>query len=343
MRACVLHAAGDLRVEDRPEVDLAPDEVRLAFGYGGICGSDLHYLAHGRVGDSIVRDPMILGHEFTGTVLETGSSVTDMRPGDAVVVNPSRPCGECAYCCSGRINLCQAMRYMGSAAKRPHEQGGFVERPVVRRANCVALPPGADPRLAALAEPYAIALHAASRAGDLTGQTVLVTGAGTIGALCAIAARRQGAAHIIATDVEDATLARVKALGVDRCINVATDSEAVAALIAEQTVSAVLECSGAAKALDLAVQAVRPAGRVVQVGFLPIDEGLSINALLTKELEIVGSYRFVDEFETAVADIVDRRVDVAGVVTAVHGIDALDLAFAEAADRRRNLKVLVHF
>lgn len=343
MRACVLHAAGDLRVEDVPEADLASDEVRLAFGHGGICGSDLHYLAHGRVGDSIVRDPMILGHEFAGTVLETGSAVTDVRPGDAVVVNPSRPCGDCAYCRAGRVNLCQAMRYMGSAAKRPHEQGGFVERPVIRRANCVVLPPGTDTRLAALAEPYAIALHAASRAGDLSGQTVLVTGAGTIGALCAVAARRRGAARIIATDVEDATLDRVQALGVDRGINVAADTEAVAALVAEQAVSVVLECSGATKALELAVQAIRPGGRIVQVGFLPIDQGLSINALLTKELEIVGSYRFVDEFETAVADIVERRVDLSGVVTAVHGVGALDLAFAEAADRRRHLKVLVHF
>ncbi|MBB4267053.1 L-idonate 5-dehydrogenase [Roseospira visakhapatnamensis] len=343
MRACVLHAAGDLRIEDWPEAGLAPDEVRLTFGHGGICGSDLHYFAHGRVGDSIVRDPMILGHEFTGTVLETGPAVTDVTPGDVVVVNPSRPCGDCAYCRDGRVNLCLNMRYMGSAAKRPHEHGGFVERPVVRRANCVVLPPGTDTRLAAVAEPYAIALHALSRAGDVTGQTVLVTGAGTIGALCAVAARRRGAARVIATDVEDATLARVKTLGVDRCINVATDPESVASLIAEQSVAAVLECSGAARALELAVQAVRPAGRIVQVGFLPIDQGLSINALLTKELAIVGSYRFVDEFETAVSDIVDRRVDLSGVVTAVHGINALDLAFAEAADRRRSLKVLVHF
>jgi (R,R)-butanediol dehydrogenase/meso-butanediol dehydrogenase/diacetyl reductase/L-idonate 5-dehydrogenase len=343
MRACVLHAAGDLRVEDRPEDILAPDAVRLSFAHGGICGSDLHYLAEGRVGESIVIDPMVLGHEFTGTVLEVGSAVTDLLPGTLVAVNPARPCGTCAYCRSGQINLCRAMRYMGSAARRPHEQGGFLERPVVSRRQCVPLPEGADPRLAALAEPYSIALHAVSRGGDLVGKRVLITGAGTIGALCAVAARRAGAAHVTVTDVAMPPLERVLSLGADQVVNVAEDAEGREALVAAQDRDVVLECSGAAAAIELAVGAARPAGRLVQVGFLPADRGMALNAILTKELELVGSYRFVDEFDQAVADIVSGAVDLSGVITGDFAVTDIAQAFATAADRQRSLKVMVHF
>ncbi|WP_142846782.1 L-idonate 5-dehydrogenase [Telmatospirillum sp. J64-1] len=343
MRACVIHAAKDLRVEDRPETDLEPEQVRLSFGYGGICGSDLHYVAEGRVGDSIVRDPMVLGHEFSGRVLEVGSAVTDLQPGEQVVVNPSLHCGECRYCRSGRTNLCQNMRYLGSAAKRPHQNGGFVERPVVHRRQCVKIPAQADLRLAALAEPYAIALHAVRRGGDLTGRKVLVTGAGTIGTLIAIAARRAGAAEIVVTDITDAPLRRVREMVADQVINVATEAEAVAALTDAKDIDVAIEASGASAGLEMAVQAAAPGGRIVQVGFLPPSGRLSINGLLTKELDLVGAYRFEDEFNDAVAEIVEGKVDLSWVVTGDYPVDRLDEAFEVAADRNRSLKVLIHF
>jgi threonine dehydrogenase-like Zn-dependent dehydrogenase len=128
MRVCVLHAARDLRIEERPVDRLGPDEVRVRFGAGGICGSDLHYYLHGRVGDFAVREPLILGHEMAGDVVETGPGVTRVRVGDRVAVNPSLPCWACRACQAGRTNLCRRMTFFGSAAVMPHgsfPQGGI--------------------------------------------------------------------------------------------------------------------------------------------------------------------------------------------------------------------------
>ncbi|MGB7757956.1 MAG: alcohol dehydrogenase catalytic domain-containing protein, partial [Salinisphaera sp.] len=189
MRAYVIHGQEDLRLEEVPEPSLGAHQVRLALAYGGICGSDLHYFADGRAGNSILRDPMVLGHELSGRVVEVGSAVTDLAVGTPVAVNPALSCDECRMCRAGRTNLCFSMRYMGSAAYRPHTEGGFAERPVVDRSQCVVLPETADLARAALAEPYSIAAHAVNRAG-VAGARVLVTGGGTIGALTAIAALR---------------------------------------------------------------------------------------------------------------------------------------------------------
>lgn len=141
MQVCVLHAAKDLRLEERPLAPLGPSEVRVQFGAGGICGSDLHYYFHGRVGDFAVREPLILGHEMAGEVVETGPDVTAVRTGDRVAVNPSRPCWRCRSCRAGRTNLCLAMNFLGSAAVMPHIQGAFQEQLTAHESQCFVVPP----------------------------------------------------------------------------------------------------------------------------------------------------------------------------------------------------------
>ncbi len=342
MKACVIHAARDVRLDQLEERALQPDEIRLDFAYGGVCGSDIHYFLHGRVGDSIVRRPMILGHEFTGTVLETGSAVSGLAIGDRVAVNPARPCGHCEYCRKGLTNLCTSMRYMGSAAFLPHEDGGFVERPVVSQKQCVRLPVGADLRHVAMAEPFSIALHAVAQAGDIKGRDVLVSGAGVIGQLVAIAARRAGAGTITMTDVSPEALRRAEALAADRTVNVA-DKAAADALAARPAFDIAIEASGAAPALNLAIAASRPQAMLVQVGFLPPASPLDLAKLLTRELMIRGAYRFVDEFDTAVAAILDGEVDLRPLITATCGMDDPEAVFDEATDKTRNMKVMVSF
>ncbi len=337
MRAYVIHGQEDLRLEEVPEPSLGAHQVRLALAYGGICGSDLHYFADGRAGNSILRDPMVLGHELSGRVVEVGSAVTDLAVGTPVAVNPALSCGECRMCRAGRTNLCFSMRYMGSAAYRPHTEGGFAERPVVDRSQCVILPDTADLARAALAEPYSIAAHAVNRAG-VTGARVLVTGGGTIGALTAIAALRAGAARVTVADIQPGARERVAALA-DVDVLDAADEDAIAALAADPVFDVAVEAAGAAPALNMAMACVEPGSRIVQVGFLP-TAGVDLNRLITREIELYGSYRFVDEFDEAVAAVLaDDRL--AGAITGTHAFGDATAAFASAADKARHLKIMI--
>lgn len=338
MKAYVIHAPRDLRLDSLAEAPLADDEVRLALAFGGICGSDLHYYQHGRAGQSVLRDPMILGHELSGHVLETGAAVTDLPPGTAVAVNPAISCGRCRCCQAGRFNLCFSMRYLGSAAYQPHTEGGLAERPVVRRGQCVVLPAGANLQLAALAEPLSIAMHAVNQA-QVADRRVLITGGGTIGVLTAVASQRAGARSVTVSDVEASARARVADLTGAQVLD-AGDEATWSALASDPAFDVAIEAAGAAPALNCALASVEPGGRVVQVGFVP-DRGVNLNRLITREIELLGSYRFVDEFEAAVeAVLTDSRLQ--AVITGTYAFGATDEAFAAAADKYRHLKVMIN-
>ncbi len=206
MRAVVAHAAKDIRVEESPVPALGPRDLRVRIAFGGICGSDLHYFSHGGFGTVRLREPMILGHEVAGVVEAVGAEVRSVHVGARIAVNPSRPCNRCRYCLEGKQNHCLEMRFYGSAMRFPHVQGAFRETLVCDEAQAEPVADGVSLGEAAMAEPLAVALHAARRAGALLGKRVLVTGAGPIGALCVIAARRAGAAEIVVTDIAEATL-----------------------------------------------------------------------------------------------------------------------------------------
>jgi L-idonate 5-dehydrogenase len=345
MRACVLHAARDLRIEDRPTLPLSPGEVRIRVRAGGICGSDLHYYFHGRVGDFVIREPLVPGHEFSGEVAETGAGVTRLRAGDRVCVNPARNCGSCPRCREGRPNLCERVFFMGSASKFPHMHGGFAEYVTVAESQC--FPVSGDLPFAemAFAEPLSVALHAAHRGGNLMGQKVLVTGAGPIGQLIMLAARRGGAAHLAITDRIDAPLEAARRMGADESFNVAGGTgELLEAAARLGGYDVVFEASGAAPALNAGLLAVRAGGIVVQVGSLPGGESAVLaNRIMAREIDLRGAFRFGDVFADAVACLEKRLIDIRPVLTARMPMDAADAAFAAAQDRSKNLKVVIEF
>ncbi len=192
MNTCVLHGPKDLRIEERPIPEPEAGHVRLKMGGVGICGSDLHYYHLGRVGNAVITEPMVLGHELSGVVDKVGADVVGIEPGQKVIVNPTDECGVCDYCRSGRQNLCPELRYYGSAARTPHVQGVMMEYPIVQARQCVVVKDSTPLDLAACIEPLAIALHAADRAGNLLGKRVLVCGAGPVGSLIAAVARFNG-------------------------------------------------------------------------------------------------------------------------------------------------------
>jgi L-idonate 5-dehydrogenase len=343
MRAAVLHAARDLRVEAVADPVPGAGEVEVRIEAGGICGSDLHYYHDGGFGTVRLREPMILGHEIAGTVTRVGAEVTSVTPGTRVAVNPSRPCGRCRYCQEGRQNHCLDMRFYGSAMRFPHVQGGFREMLVCDAAQAVPVAATMSAAQAAFAEPFAVCLHAVNRAGPLLGKRVLVTGAGPIGALTVIAARRAGALEIVATDVAGAPLAAARKVGADQAINV-TEQDALMRYGADKGhFDVMFEASGNAAALAGSLGVVRPTGIVVQIGIAGGEMTLPMNLVVAKEIELRGTFRFHEEFALAVALIGSGLVDVMPLLTETVPLSDARAAFELAADRSRAMKVQLAF
>jgi L-idonate 5-dehydrogenase len=343
MRAAVLHAAKDLRIEEVAVPALGPRDVEVRIEAGGICGSDLHYYQDGGFGTVRLREPMILGHEIAGTVARVGAEVTSVKAGQRVAVNPSRPCGACRYCQEGKQQHCLNMLFYGSAMRFPHVQGGFREVLVCDEAQAVAVPAAMSAAQAAFAEPFAVCLHAVNRAGPLLGKRVLVTGAGPIGALTVIAARRAGAVEIVATDIADATLKVAKRIGADAAVNV-SEKDALNRYEADKGYFDVMfEASGNEKALAGAFASVRPTGVVVQIGIAGHGMNLPMNVVVAKEIELRGTFRFHEEFALAVALIGGGLVDVMPLLTETIPLARANEAFALAADRSKAMKVQLAF
>ncbi|WP_137130743.1 L-idonate 5-dehydrogenase [Rhizobium sp. FY34] len=342
MKAIVAHGAKDLRIEDRPLDKPGPGEVRLRLATGGVCGSDLHYYNHGGFGTVRLKEPMILGHEVSAYVEELGAGVSGFTLGQLVAVSPSRPCRTCRYCQQGLHNQCLNMRFYGSAMPFPHIQGAFRESLVADQLQCVAAD-GLTPGEAAMAEPLAVVLHATRRAGEMLGKRVLVTGCGPIGVLSILAARRAGAAEIVATDLSDFTLSLAAKVGADRVINTAKEPDALVAYGADKgTFDVLYECSGAQPALVAGIAALRPRGVIVQLG-LGGDMSLPMMAITAKELELRGSFRFHEEFATGVGLMQKGLIDVKPLITHTVGLDEALSAFEIASDRSQAMKAQIAF
>jgi L-idonate 5-dehydrogenase len=343
MRAVVAHAAKDLRVEDAPAPELGSHDIGVRIGFGGICGSDLHYYNHGGFGVVRLREPMILGHEVAGVVEAVGTDATRVKVGDRIAVNPSVPCNRCRYCLEGLQNQCLDMRFYGSAMRFPHVQGAFREVLVCRESQAHPIAEGMSLQEAAMAEPLAVALHATRRAGSLMGKRILVSGAGPIGTLVAIAARRAGAAEIVVTDIADGVLAFASKVGADRAINVAREPEALKPFAADKGYfDAVFEASGAEAALRAGIDAVRPRGVIVQLG-LGGDMTIPINFITAKEIELKGTFRFHEEFALALEFMSKGLIDVSPLITETVPLDRARDAFDLANDRSRSMKVQIAF
>lgn len=342
MKAVVIHAAHDLRLEERETERPGAGQVLVRIATGGICGSDLHYFHNGGFGTVRLREPMILGHEVAGHIEALGEGVEGLQVGQLVAVSPSRPCGDCGYCLKGLPNHCVSMRFYGSAMPFPHIQGAFRELLVAEAAQC-APADGLTPGEAAMAEPLAVCLHAVRRAGDMLGRSVLVTGCGPIGILAIVAARRAGADRIVASDLSDFTLEMARKAGADETVNAADDGGRMAAFAeGKGSFDVLIECSGAAPALTAGISALHPRGVIVQLG-LGGDMTLPVQAMTAKELELRGSFRFHEEFHTGVSLMRRGLVDVKPFITHTLPLQDSRTAFEIAGDRTRAIKAQIAF
>ena len=341
MRAIVAHAAKDLRIEDLKTDSPGSAQVKVQIERGGICGSDLHYFNHGGFGTVRLREPMILGHEVAGSIIETAADVEHLQVGQRVAVSPSRPCGGCVYCLKGQPNHCLDMRFYGSAMPFPHIQGAFRETLIADASQC-AVTDGLSIAEAAMAEPLAVAVHATGQAGNLVGKKVLVTGCGPIGLLCILAARSAGAVSIVATDLAEYPLQTASKIGADDVINAGKNQDLSDYTGNKGHFDVLFECTGAEAALASAVPAVKPRGIIVQLG-LGGDMTLPVQAMTAREIQLRGSFRFHDEFFTGVDWMRNGQIDVKPLIT--HTMPMADAvnAFELATDRSQALKVQLDF
>lgn len=299
--AVVAHGKGDLRIEDIPLTTPAPDEAIIEIAYGGICGSDLHYWLHGAAGESILKEPMVLGHEIVGVVLQQAADGSGPGMGTPVAVHPATPAPGDARYPQDRPNLSPGCTYLGSAARYPHTDGAFSRYANLPARMLRPLPESLDLRTAALVEPASVAWHAVARAGDVKGKRALVIGSGPIGALAVAVLKRAGAASIVAVDMHDKPLEIARAAGAYEVLK-GDDAKAIAAVDAD----VVIESSGSHHGLASAIKGATRGGKVVMVGLLPSGpQPVLISLAITRELELLGSFRFNDEIDHVISALAD--------------------------------------
>ncbi|AZO25971.1 L-idonate 5-dehydrogenase [Mesorhizobium sp. M1E.F.Ca.ET.045.02.1.1] len=342
MRVVVLRQPLDLHVEERATPSPGAGEVLVRIERGGICGSDLHYFRHGGFGTVRMKEPMILGHEIAGRVEALGAGVSGPAVGTAVAVNPANSCGACAFCRAGQPIHCLDMRFLGSAMRTPHVQGGFAEHLICRAENAVPLTKGSNPSAGAFAEPLAVTLHAVAQA-PVYGSRVLIIGAGPIGTLLVLAARFAGAREIVVTDVQDKPLDYAAKAGADRTINVARHADGMNVYAAGKGYfDVIFEAAGQGATVASALHFIKPRGTLVTVGQGATTE-LSVSMIVTKEIALKGSFRFDTEFALAVDLIGSGRIDVAPLLSNTLPLAEARKAFELASDKSQSMKVQIAF
>ena len=343
MKALFCHAPHDLRFDTMDPEPLGEHQVRVHVAYGGICGSDLHYFHQGGFGTVRIKEPMVLGHEVSGVIAALGAQVTGLSVGQRIAISPSRPCGLCRFCQKGQHNQCLDMRFYGSAMRFPHVHGAFRDELVIEAHQAHPLPDHMDLSIAALAEPLSVGLHAIARAGTVFGKQVLVTGCGPIGALLIAALRRAGAARIVAADLGDTPLACARAMGADDTLNLSREPDALQAFSANKGhFDVMFEASGSDKALRAGLDVVLPRGVIVTIG-LGGESQLPLNALVGKELELRGTFRFHEEFAVAVRFLSEGLIDARPVISHVVDASQAVAAFELASDKTQAMKVQLRF
>lgn len=343
MLAAVLHGLKDLRVEERPMPEASPGKVLLRVRRAGVCGTDVHYFEEGRCGVFEVTAPFILGHEFTGEVAAVGEGVDQLAVGQRVVVNPARQCGHCDYCRSGRGNLCRRVRMLGSASTKPPTDGAFCQYIVMGAEQCFPITDAVDDALAAMMEPFAVALHAARRAGSVAGKRVLVTGGGPIGLLAAIVARAYGATTVALSDPVASRRAMALKVGADAVLDpTAAAFKDEADALSGGGFEAIFEASGFPAALCQAIDLAGKGATLVQVGtFSKPEIALPINQMMVKEIQFAGSFRYGNVFEEGVRLLAAGRVDLRPLVSKVFPLAQAQDAVIAAGQREGVVKVQI--
>ncbi|KAK0630204.1 chaperonin 10-like protein [Bombardia bombarda] len=339
-----LNKPNDVEFKDRPVPTLqSPHEVLVAINYTGICGSDVHYWVHGAIGHFVVKEPMVLGHESAGTVIEVGSEVTTLQKGDRVALEPGYPCRRCQDCLGGHYNLCPEMRF---AATPPYHGTltGFWTAPAD---FCYKLPDNVSLQEGALIEPLAVGVHIVKQARVSPGQSVVVMGAGPVGLLCAAVARAFGATKVVQVDIVQAKLDFAKDFAATHTyLSQRVSAEENARNIIEQAglgagADVVIDASGAEPSIQASLHVVRVGGTYVQGGMGKNDITFPIMALCIKEVTARGSFRYGSgDYKLAIELVAAGKIDVKKLVNGVVPFKDAEQAFLKVKEGQV-IKILI--
>ncbi len=346
MKAAVWYGRRDVRIRDMPESPPGEGFVKAKVSWCGICGTDLHEYEAGPIMISMdphpitgMKPPIILGHEFSGTVVECGPGVTDPKPGDRIVTNTLYTCGSCYWCRKGLYSTC---RYVGGIGIVSH--GAFAEYVNVKASQCYVIPSDVTDEAAALVEPMAAAVHAVRKGRILVGDTVAVIGAGPIGLMAVQAARASGAAKVLAVELSPVRRQKAESYGaVSLDPSEASFETRVNDLTGGIGPDVVIECVGAAETAPLAVKLVRRGGRAVIMGVFSQPSTLHFNDIVFTEKEVIGSLCYYDEFATVLQLLSDGRLTDRGLITGKITLDELiEQGFHELIrNKEKHVKILV--
>ncbi|TBL76361.1 NAD(P)-dependent alcohol dehydrogenase [Paenibacillus thalictri] len=314
MKAAVMHDIYDIRIEERPVPEPADDEVLVRVMAVGICGSDLHYFEHGRIGPYVVKQPIVLGHECSGIVAACGRGVKTLKPGDRVAVEPGVTCGTCDACKTGRYNLCPDVRFLAT----PPYDGAFVQYIAIRHDFVFPIPDELSFEEAALNEPFSVGIHAAKRSGLRPGSTLAIMGVGPVGLTAIVAGRAFGARDIIVTDLEPIRLEAARKLGATHTINAREEDPVVRIkeLTGGRGADVAFETAGNPKALQNALASLRRGGKLSIVGLPPQDEiGLNIPFIADNEIDIYGVFRYANTYPQGISILSSKLADLNAMIT----------------------------
>jgi L-iditol 2-dehydrogenase len=330
VKVAVLHPPSEIRIEEREQPQPGPREVLVQVTAVGVCGSDVHWYEHGRIGSRVVEAPLVLGHESAGRVVELGEGTTKHAVGDRVALEPGVPCGRCRECRAGRYNLCPDVVFFAT----PPIDGAFAEFVTIHEDFAFALPEALSDEEGALMEPLSVGVWACRKAGVSAGDKVLVTGAGPIGQLAMQCARAFGATEVMVSDVNPYLLELAARTGATATATPGDDLGG--------DFDSLIECSGHPDALTAGIEALRPAGTAVLVGMGPDEEGtLPLALIQTKEIWVTGTFRYANTYPTAIALAATGRVDLKAIMSRRFELDEVEAALRAGKEDPESVKPLV--
>lgn len=311
------------------------DEVLIKMEAVGVCGSDVHYYSHGRVGDFIVEFPFILGHECAGTVIETGRAVTHLHVGERVALEPGVPCRSCDLCLSGKYNLCPDVKFFAT----PPFAGCLMNYVVHPARFAFKLPDSVSSVQGALVEPLAIGINAALTGGVKLGDTIVVFGAGCIGLVTLLASKAYGATKVIVVDVIEKRLEVAKGMGAITLNAKQCDVvEEIKKLTEGKGAQVVIDCAGTNTTICQTIHTAMAGGTVVWIG-LATDSvnGIEIGPISTKELTIKSIFRYKNLYPTAIAAIAEGKIDISCIVSDIYKFEQTPEVFEQTLKNAQNI------
>jgi len=333
-QAAVLYAPHDIRIEERAVPKTGPREVLIEIKAVGVCGSDVHYYEHGRIGSYVVRQPLILGHESAGVIVDVGEGVGRERIGQRVAIEPGVPDGVCRQCRTGHYNLCPNVRFFGT----PPIDGAFTNYVTILSDFAYALPDQMSDEEGALIEPLSVGLWACRKAKLRGGDHVLITGAGPVGILAMKVALALGVTEITMTDISPQRLEVARKLGATRTVNVAQQSLADAGVEAD----VLIECSGNQRALKDGILALQPAATAVAVGMGPGEEAsIPLSFIQNREIILTGTFRYANTYADAIALVASGHIDLKPIITGHYTLAEAEQALQATRSDPANIKSVV--